>query len=160
MRARLAVVPVLVALASSAVALVVCLGAAGLSAQKEPPPKPGGGPAHHEMFDRCAKACNDCQRICDACSQHCGHLVAAGKKEHMKTLRTCQDCADACAAAARIVSRFDNQAIRTVVEKARFSDPVATDYLTDILITRRDKVLRTWLTPINPLVDFALSATT
>jgi len=60
---------------------------------------------HHEMFDKCAKACNDCQRICDACTHHCAHMVSQGKKEHMKTLRSCQDCATVCAAAAQIVAR-------------------------------------------------------
>jgi hypothetical protein len=61
--------------------------------------------AHHEHFDKCARACNDCQRICDACSIHCAGMVAKGKKEHFKTLQTCQDCADFCATAAQIVSR-------------------------------------------------------
>ena len=59
--------------------------------------------------------------------------------------------------AARIVSRFTDEAIRTVVEKARYSDPRATDYLVTTLITRRDKVLRTWLAGVNPLTDFVLS---
>ena len=59
--------------------------------------------------------------------------------------------------AARIVSRFTDEAIRTVVEKARYSDPRATDYLVTTLITRRDKVLRTWLGGVNPLTDFVLS---
>jgi hypothetical protein len=32
-------------------------------------------------------------------------MLQAGKQEHMKTLSTCRDCADVCAAAAQIVSR-------------------------------------------------------
>jgi hypothetical protein len=59
--------------------------------------------------------------------------------------------------AARIVSKFTNDAIRAVVEKARYSDPKATEYITATLIKRRDKVLKTWLAGVNPLVDFALS---
>ena len=59
--------------------------------------------------------------------------------------------------AARIVSRFDDQTVRAIVEKARYSDPRATDDITATLLRRRDKVLRAWLTPVNPLVDFALS---
>src|SRR5262245_31121538 len=59
--------------------------------------------------------------------------------------------------AARIVAKFSNDAIRVIVDKARFSDPRATDFLTGAIIKRRDKVLATWLTAINPLVDFALS---
>lgn len=60
--------------------------------------------------------------------------------------------------AARIVAKFSDEAIRVIVEKARFSDPRATDYVTGTLIKRRDKVVAYWLTQVNPLVDFALSA--
>ena len=42
--------------------------------------------------------------------------------------------------------------------KARYSDPRATDYITATLIERRNRVLKTWLTGVNPLVDFVLSA--
>lgn len=59
--------------------------------------------------------------------------------------------------AARIVSRFSDQALRAIVEKARYTSPRATEYVTSTLIKRRDKVLRTWLVGINPLVEFALS---
>jgi hypothetical protein len=59
--------------------------------------------------------------------------------------------------AARIVSRFSDAAIRSVVSKAQYSDPKATDYLTTTLITRRDKVVRSWITVVNPLVDFKVS---
>jgi hypothetical protein len=59
--------------------------------------------------------------------------------------------------AARIVATLDAASIRAIVEKARYSDPRATAYMTDILIKRREKVLRTWLTAVNPVVDFALS---
>ncbi len=59
--------------------------------------------------------------------------------------------------AARIVSRFSDDAIRTIVEKAKYSDPRATNYMVQTLITRRDKVLKHWLTSVNPLIDFVLS---
>jgi hypothetical protein len=59
--------------------------------------------------------------------------------------------------AARIVSRFDDATVRKIVEKAQYSDPQATDFVTATLLKRRDKVLRAWLTAINPLVDFTLS---
>jgi hypothetical protein len=58
--------------------------------------------------------------------------------------------------AARLVARFSAADIRAVVEKARYSDPRATDYLTATLVERRRRVLSAWLTPVNPLVDFAL----
>ena len=61
--------------------------------------------------------------------------------------------------AARIAARFSDDAIRAIVEKARYSDPRATDYMTATLITRRNKVIGRWLTEVNPLVDFALSDT-
>ena len=60
--------------------------------------------------------------------------------------------------AARIVSRFSDADIRAIVSKARYSDPRATDYMTATLIERRNKVLKTWLTVTNPLVDFALGS--
>lgn len=60
--------------------------------------------------------------------------------------------------AAGIVSKFSDQAIRAVVEKAQYSDPAATTAITEILIRRRDKVVRHWLTAVNPLIDFALDA--
>ena len=59
--------------------------------------------------------------------------------------------------AARIVSRFSNDIISAIVQKAEFTDPRATDYMTETLIKRRDKVLRTWLNGVNPIVDLALS---
>jgi len=60
--------------------------------------------------------------------------------------------------AARIVSCFSDEAIRALVGKAQYTDPRATDYMTATLIKRRDKVLRTWLAGVNPLVDFAIDA--
>jgi hypothetical protein len=59
--------------------------------------------------------------------------------------------------AARIVARFSNDAIRVIVERAHYSDPRATDYVTGTIIKRRDKVVAYWLTQVNPVVDFALS---
>ena len=60
--------------------------------------------------------------------------------------------------AARIVSRFSDADIRAIVGKAQYTDPRATDYITTTLIERRNRVLKTWLTSVNPLVDFKLSA--
>jgi hypothetical protein len=58
--------------------------------------------------------------------------------------------------AARIIAAFDAEAVRAIVEKARFSDPVATTYLTQTLMRRREKVLAEWLAKVNPLVDFTI----
>jgi hypothetical protein len=60
--------------------------------------------------------------------------------------------------AARIVARFSDAAIRAVVEKAHYSDPRATEYMTATLIKRRDKVLKAFLNGVNPVVDPALTA--
>ncbi len=61
--------------------------------------------AHAAAFLECAKACNDCQRECDSCAHHCAGLVAEGKKDHLRTLGTCADCANFCSTAAQIVAR-------------------------------------------------------
>jgi hypothetical protein len=60
--------------------------------------------------------------------------------------------------AARLVAKFGDDALRAIVAKARYSDSAAADYITRTLIARRDKVLRTWLTGVNPLVNPQLSA--
>jgi hypothetical protein len=60
--------------------------------------------------------------------------------------------------AARLVGKFSDEMLRAIVAKARYSDPAAADYITRTLIARRDKVLRTWLTGVNPVVDPQLSA--
>jgi hypothetical protein len=60
--------------------------------------------------------------------------------------------------AARIVSKFSDEAIRAVVAKAAYSDPAATDYVTKAIITRRDKVVATWINQVCPVADVALSA--
>jgi hypothetical protein len=59
----------------------------------------------HGPHVECATACDDCHRVCDACTVHCATLVADGKKDHLNTLRTCQDCATHCIAASTITSR-------------------------------------------------------
>jgi hypothetical protein len=58
-----------------------------------------------DKYEKCAAACSDCQRQCDACGHHCATLLAEGKKDHMASLQSCMDCADFCSAAAQIVAR-------------------------------------------------------
>ena len=93
---------------------LVALMAFGVAIAQQPKkPKVGGEKAakgvvhteHDEGMQACAKACSDCQRECDVCSTHCAHLMADGKKEHLTTLLTCQDCAEICAAASQVVAR-------------------------------------------------------
>ncbi len=59
---------------------------------------------------------------------------------------------------ARIVSKFSDEAVRAVVEKAQYSDPAATDYMTRTIIERRDKVVAAWINGVCPVIDPALAA--
>ncbi|MGE0863915.1 MAG: hypothetical protein AB7P34_08440 [Vicinamibacterales bacterium] len=63
------------------------------------------------------------------------------------------DAADAFWA-ARIVSRFTDGMIRSLVEIGRLSDPDAERHLADVIIRRRDKVVAHWITATNPLDQF------
>jgi hypothetical protein len=56
------------------------------------------------------------------------------------------------------VARFSDEMIGAVVRKAQYSDARATEYLTQTLIARRDKVLLTWLNQVCPAVDPVLQA--
>ncbi len=60
--------------------------------------------------------------------------------------------------AARIVSKFSDAAIRGIVQKAAYSDPAATDFLTKTIIARRDKVVAAWINQVCPVVDVTLAA--
>ena len=59
---------------------------------------------------------------------------------------------------ARIVSKFTDEMLRAVVEKARYSDPNATEYMTRTLIKRRDKVVAAYINQACPVADPTLSA--
>jgi hypothetical protein len=59
---------------------------------------------------------------------------------------------------SRIVASFSDDVIRAIVRKAKYSDPRVTDYMTETLIKRRDKIARVWLNGVNPVVNFRLSA--
>ena len=107
---------------------VTVLGAAltALLAGWPGPQTRAGEKGHHaEHFDKCAKACADCMRECESCAHHCGHLVASGKKEHLKTLGTCADCAEFCASAAKIVSRHGPMAVPACEACAKACDVCA-----------------------------------
>jgi hypothetical protein len=55
--------------------------------------------------------------------------------------------------AARRVAAFNDEMIRAVVHTGQYSDPAAEKYLADVLIKRRDKVVSTYLTAVNPIVS-------
>ncbi len=67
--------------------------------------KPKGHAHHDTRYTECAKACGTCAGVCDACTAHCAKMLAGGMPDHFNTLRTCQDCASVCAAAACITAR-------------------------------------------------------
>jgi hypothetical protein len=46
---------------------------------------------------------------------------------------------------ARIVAGFTDEHIRAAVDAAQYSDPRAAEYVTRVLIERRDRLVRTWL---------------
>ena len=60
---------------------------------------------------------------------------------------------------ARHVVAMTNEAILAVVRTAEYTDPEATSYLTQTLMTRRDKIGQLWLNTVLPIEDFALSPT-
>src|SRR4030095_193336 len=53
--------------------------------------------------------------------------------------------------AARRVATLSDALIRAAVHTGEYSDPVAEKYLADVLIKRRDKVTRLYLTAVNPI---------
>jgi len=95
-----------------ALALIAVLAIAPAARTAEPKAEPAKAEPgkidhaeHDAMMMACAKACSDCQRMCDMCATHCAHMLAEGKKEHLATLATCQDCATICSAAACSTAR-------------------------------------------------------
>jgi hypothetical protein len=60
--------------------------------------------------------------------------------------------------AARRVMAFSDDLIRALATAARYTDAAAAKHLADVLIQRRDKIGAAYLTVVNPLVDFHLSA--
>ena len=60
--------------------------------------------------------------------------------------------------AARIVAAFSDEQVRAIVQTGRYSDPRAADYLTDVLLARKSKILNSWLNGTNPIVNPSLTA--
>lgn len=54
----------------------------------------------------------------------------------------------------RLVLSFTDEQIRAVAATGEFSDPDAARFLADVLIRRRDKIARHWLSDVNPLDRF------
>ena len=60
--------------------------------------------------------------------------------------------------AARKLMALDDEHIRAAVRAGQLSDPAAERFLGDALIERRNRIGRTFLTAVNPVVDPALAA--
>ncbi len=54
--------------------------------------------------------------------------------------------------AAQRVAAFSPDMIRAIIHTGQFSDPAAEKAIGDIMIKRRDKILRTYLPAVNPIV--------
>lgn len=67
--------------------------------------KTDGKDKPHSADLECAKVCGECALACDNCAAHCAKLLSDGKKEHLRTLQTCQDCAAFCGTAACITAK-------------------------------------------------------
>jgi hypothetical protein len=77
-------------------------------------------------------------------------------KPHTPTAAYLEMRADDAFWAARRVMAFSDEMIRAVLRTGEFGDRAAELHLADVLITRRDKIGRAYLTGINPIVDPAL----
>lgn len=60
--------------------------------------------------------------------------------------------------AARIVAQIPDEAISGIVRAAEFTDPQATAYMTETILSRKAKVLMAWLNATNPVINFSLAA--
>lgn len=61
--------------------------------------------------------------------------------------------------AARRVAAFTDAQIGILVDRGRYRDPAARDQLVAALIARRDRIARTWLPAVTPIVEASLSRT-
>jgi hypothetical protein len=58
--------------------------------------------------------------------------------------------------AARIVSRLSDENVRAIVAAAKFTDPMATEYMSETILARKAKVLASWLNATNPVVNMTM----
>ena len=55
--------------------------------------------------------------------------------------------------AARRIAAFNEEMIRAIIHTGEFSDPAAERAIGDVMMKRRDKILRAYLPAINPIVE-------
>lgn len=59
---------------------------------------------------------------------------------------------------ARLVSKFTDEVIGTIVDAVGYDDANAAAYLKKTIAERRDIVMKTWLTGVNPVADVSVAA--
>jgi len=60
--------------------------------------------------------------------------------------------------AARIIARISDEDVRGIVGSAKFTDPRSSEHMIETILSRKAKVLMSWLNGTNPAVDFTLNA--
>ncbi|MDO8209073.1 four-helix bundle copper-binding protein [Conexibacter sp. CPCC 206217] len=81
-----------------------------------PDPPGGGSGVDPAAIARCAEACAECAQLSTMCADAC--LGEPTALEMRSCIRSDLDCADVCAATARVVARqtaFDTAVVRTLV---------------------------------------------
>ena len=58
---------------------------------------------------------------------------------------------------AKLVVSFSNEDIRAIVAEGQFSNPAVVDYITKVLIARRDLIGKAWFSRVAPLESFAVT---
>lgn len=81
-----------------------------------------------------------------------------GWRPHAATAAYMEMLPDDAFWAARRVAAFDDELIRAVVHTGELSDAAAEQHLATVLIQRRDKIARAYLTNVNPVVNPKLDA--
>jgi len=75
------------------VAVVLLTGSLALG-QNATAAQPKEGHAHHR--DKTTQALVNCLTECSLCMGHCAKLVENGQKEHLMTMKLCDECAAVC----------------------------------------------------------------
>jgi len=60
--------------------------------------------------------------------------------------------------ATKILMKFSDKDIRAIVKEAQYGDAWVNDYITKILIERRNKIGKYWFTKLNPLDEFTIAS--
>lgn len=61
--------------------------------------------AQHDHFRKCADACAACATECGSCHEHCATLAVNGSKDHIATMRLCNDCQIVCSSSATLCAK-------------------------------------------------------